>query len=289
MKALNIKGLIVSAAIFVCALTLAVVLMLCMDNAKSPPEEESSERESETNMPPEAEAISTDSYVYLTDISAYKSILNTKDDKYKTLVNKENPLGAEYAPESLTALDKSITLYEKYIELEHGAAQAATALVAEMRAQGFKDVYVTSAYRSYAYQKQLFDNYCEQERQKNPSLGEDEIREKVLTYSAAPGTSEHQSGLCMDLFISPGMTDLVNYGYETDDYPDDVGFAETPEFLWLKDNAHKFGFILRFPDGKENETGYNYESWHYRFVGIDMASKIKASGLTLEKYLEQNS
>ena len=78
---------------------------------------------------------------------------------------------------------------------------------------------------------------------------------------------------------------LWNYGNETPNNPYDKGFAETAEYKWLKDNAHKFGFILRYPEDKTDITGYAYESWHYRFVGIDAATDIYESGLTLEEYL----
>ena len=91
----------------------------------------------------------------------------------------------------------------------------------------------------------------------------------------------------MDLFVSPGMTELVNYGKETT-ATGDIGFAETEEFRWLLENAHKFGFILRFPEDKTNITGYSYESWHFRFVGRDEATKIYQSGLCFEEYLDLN-
>jgi D-alanyl-D-alanine carboxypeptidase len=82
------------------------------------------------------------------------------------------------------------------------------------------------------------------------------------------------------------MRELENYGSEGK-YPDDVGFAETEAFKWLQNNAHKFGFILRFPENKTDITGYNYESWHYRFVGVPAASEIHEKQITLEEYLAE--
>ena len=96
-------------------------------------------------------------------------------------------------------------------------------------------------------------------------------KKKVLTYSAYPGTSEHQTGLCLD-FITDNMTDL------------DESFEDTAAFRWLSENAHKYGFILRYPEDKVDLTGYKYEPWHIRFVGLDMAEKIHSCGLTLEEY-----
>ena len=79
-------------------------------------------------------------------------------------------------------------------------------------------------------------------------------------------------------------SDLVNYTSENT--KGGIGFAETDAFEWLCENAHKFGFILRYPDGKTDETGYSYESWHYRFVGVDAATKIYNANMTLEKWVD---
>ena len=145
------------------------------------------------------------------------------------------------------------------------------------------NIFITSGYRSYARQKSLFDNYVYEEWLKDNSLTQSQLEAKVLQYSAYPGTSEHQSGLCLDLITSSMKEDLVNYASENS--KGGIGFAETEEFEWLKENAHKFGFVLRYHDGKQDITGYAYESWHYRFVGIDAATKIYNSGLTLEEWL----
>ena len=102
-------------------------------------------------------------------------------------------------------------------------------------------------------------------------LTEEAAREEVLTYSAAPGTSEHQTGLCCDMH---------NLGAA------DVAFANEDAYKWLKENCWKFGFILRFPEGKDDITGYQFEPWHYRFVGRYTAEKIHNSNMCLEEYLD---
>ena len=140
----------------------------------------------------------------------------------------------------------------------------------EMRAEGFTGVYVTSAYRSYTYQNSLFNTYINDEMKKGLSYAE--AKERVLTYSALPGTSEHHTGLCVDLFHN-GMTEL------------DESFADYPVYEWLLENAWKFGFVLRYPEGEADVTGYTYEPWHYRFVGRYHAYVMKENGLTLEEYL----
>ena len=104
-------------------------------------------------------------------------------------------------------------------------------------------------------------------------LSREDAEAVVLSYSAAPGQSEHQSGLCID-FITMSMSGLTNEQFEA-----------TAAFRWLRENACRFGFILRYPSDKTKVTGYSYESWHYRFVGREIAMEISQRGITLEEYL----
>lgn len=208
-----------------------------------------------------------------------------KGSKYLLLANKDNPLDEDYTPESLFRLDESYTMGGKTVELETETADAAILLIDAMRADGIDDVYVTSGYRTYAYQAYLFDKYIAEESAKHPDWNDEQIKAEVLTYSAAPGTSEHQTGLCLDLMTSE-MSGLWNYGSETPDNPYDKGFAETDAFEWLCEHAHEYGFILRYPEDKVSVTKYSYESWHYRYVGVEHATKIYEQGITLEEYLD---
>lgn len=208
-----------------------------------------------------------------------------KDDMYLKLVNKSNPAGEDYVPENLVPVDTAYTTGAKSIELEECVAKAVISMIDAMRAEGINNVSVTSAYRTYEYQEQLFARYIAEEREKHPTWSDEEVRAEVLTYSAAPGTSEHQTGLCVDL-ITDEMAGLWNYGSETPNYLYDKGFAETAAFEWLGEHAHEYGFILRFPEDKTEITGYSYESWHYRYVGVEHAKKIHEEGITLEEYLE---
>lgn len=207
-----------------------------------------------------------------------------KKDMYLILVNKENAAGESYVPEDLVELDKSYTNGGKSVELEKKAAEAVLSMIDAMKADGIKNVTVTSGYRTYKYQQSLFDRYCNQEKEAHPTWSDTEVENYVLTYSAYPGTSEHQTGLCVDL-ITNEMEGLWNYGSETPNNPYDKGFAETSAYTWLLKNAHKFGFILRYPEDKTDITGYSYESWHYRFVGVSAATEIYEKGITLEEYL----
>lgn len=119
------------------------------------------------------------------------------------------------------------------------------------------NIYIASGFRSYERQVTLYNNYVKRDG-----------KEAADTYSARPGHSEHQTGLTFD----------VN---EVSDK-----FHNTPEANWLSENCYKYGFILRFPNGKQEETGFKYESWHFRYVGVELAKKLYNNGdwLTLEGY-----
>ena len=208
------------------------------------------------------------------------------DDKYLVLVNKENAVNATYVPDELVDIDPEYTTGGKSIQLERTALDALIKMLEDMKKDGITNVTVTSAYRTYEYQKKLFDGYIANESKVHPTWSEDRVREEVLTYSAAPGTSEHQTGLCVDLFTDE-MEGLYNSGEETPNNPWDKGFAETKAYEWLCKHAHEYGFILRFPENKTGVTGYSYESWHYRYVGVEHATEIYKQGITLEEYLEK--
>ena len=212
-------------------------------------------------------------YTYRIDIGKYRDALFTTDPAYRVLVNKTYTVDAGYAPMRLSTLDASLTLSGKEVRLESTVALAAEALLRELWAYGWTDILVTSGYRTYSYQSSLFNQYIANERAAHPDWTYEQAVTQVLTYSARPGTSEHQTGLCMDLIVG-GANPVL-----------DESFADHACYRWLV--AHKFGFILRFPKGKETVTGYSYEPWHYRFVGVEAATEIYRRGITLEQYLEK--
>lgn len=118
------------------------------------------------------------------------------------------------------------------------------------------NLFICSGYRSYSYQSQLYNSYVSRDG-----------KEKADTYSARPGHSEHQTGLAMD----------INNASDS--------FIGTPEAKWIADNCWKYGFILRYPQNKQDITGYKYEPWHVRYLGKDLAKEVNDSGLTLEEFL----
>ncbi len=240
----------------------------------------------------------TAEYTYRTEIE--ESILSTDlDPAYLLLANKDHPLEETYAPEHLVDLKSSILAEgdrSKGLKLEERTAAALMLMLEEMERDGVSDILVTSAYRTFDYQRSLYQTYLKNEQsgistEAYAHFGVDYIRRNytdhgltelspadakavVLSYSAYPGTSEHQTGLCVD-FITKKTGDVLNESFE-----------DTEAFEWLSENAYRFGFILRYPKEKENVTKYTYEPWHYRFVGREAATDIHFGDLTLEEYLE---
>ncbi len=229
--------------------------------------------------PPETEPPADPVPAFKADLSAYEAYMAPADrDGYLLLVNKTHPIDADSVPADLTYLPQEYAVYsgEWRARMTSVAAGAYTAMLTELSANGYTDVKATLAYRSYATQSYLYNNYIAEEMAKNPALSKEEARAIVETYSAPPGTSEHQTGLCTDMHNVYNRPDL-----ELED------FEKTDAYLWLRDNCWKFGFILRFPRGKEEITGYQFECWHFRFVGRYHAKRIFDSGLCLEEYLEK--
>ena len=208
--------------------------------------------------------------IFKSNLEEYEKYMDVTDERYLVVVNKKSTIDRSYKPEKLVPVKDT----HKDIELSETAEKALEAMFIEMRKEGFKNIFVTSAYRSYDYQNHLFYNvYIPQEQA--TGLSYEKAKEKVLTYSALPGTSEHHTGLCVDLMTS-SMTEL------------DESFADDPVYPWLLENAWKFGFVLRYPADKVDTTGYSFEPWHYRFVGRYHAYKMYTSGLCLEEYTAEN-
>lgn len=209
-------------------------------------------------------------YEFMTDLSQYEQYMCPEDpDAFLILVNREKTLDAAYAPSNLVDIRASRAgRTERMVETAEMALQA---LYIEMRAAGYTDVSVTSGYRTYAKQASLYKTYTDREMQEHPDWTRARAEQEVDTYSARAGTSEHQTGLCVD------MHNLSSASKR---------FAEKAAYTWLIENCYKFGFILRFPEGKEEITGYSFEPWHYRFVGRYHASEMYRLDMCLEEYIE---
>lgn len=189
-------------------------------------------------------------------------ILNQSD--YDVVVNKNRFLSSDYIPEDLVRVNVPTQLENPEVnQMRKIAADRLYELFEGAKKEGFTLV-ARSGYRSYNTQDILYRSIVKSKGQAYADR-----------YSAKPGTSEHQTGLAMDI-TSKG----VNFQLSED-------FGKLPEGIWVKENAHKYGFIIRYPKGKEKIVGYEYEPWHIRYVGVELATKIYESGLTVEEYFRK--
>lgn len=162
--------------------------------------------------------------------------------------------------QGILVVNKTYSLPSTYNPGMNSEAMAAFESMKKAAATDGINLFIVSGFRSYSYQANLYKNYVARSGQSEADR-----------FSARPGHSEHQSGLAMDLNSASSS------------------FAGTKEAIWLANNSYRFGFIVRYPEGKESITGYKYEPWHMRYLGIENAAKVYASGLCLEEYLKIDS
>ena len=264
----------------VIALVMAVVLMFCTsacskeedEHTKLPEEStivlEPAGGEPATDVPEESSAPEEQPEQEPTepDPPAEPEIPVPEDKSVLILVNPDN-----YIPEGYTV--ELETVQSKY-QLDKKAAESARNLLAAAKEAGF-DVALCSAYRTVEKSAELY------QRKVNELLSygysEAEAKTEAAKWVAPPGTSEHHTGLAMDLV----STDY--WGYYSDLEHDYENFDS---FKWLYEHCDEFGFILRYPKDKQDITGITYEPWHYRYVGTEAAAYIMENGLCLEEYLE---
>ena len=170
------------------------------------------------------------------------------------LLNKYNLVSKSYKPKNLVQVS---TEYAKENILLTEETKNQFILMAEAAKKENLTLYAISGYRDYTYQENLYNNYY--------SIDGNKANE----YSSKPGHSEHHTGLAIDI------------SNKTTSYEE---FDKTEEFKWMQENAHKYGFILRYPEDKTNETLYQYEPWHYRYVGIKISTYIKKHNISFEEY-----
>ena len=183
----------------------------------------------------------------------YMGVESMKSFPSVLLVNDANRLSADYAPADLVNLYEqrhSFRLASSDIYMSREAYTAMEKMFSAAEADGVNGFVITSGYRSYDRQIEIF-------------------AETEAGKAQQPGASEHQTGLAFD------VTAENNGGFET-----------TVQYSWLCDNAYKYGFIQRYPAGKESITGIAYEPWHYRYVGVEVATFIHEKGITLEEFCE---
>lgn len=171
------------------------------------------------------------------------------------LVNKYNGLDSSFAPSDLVNINLQYAYANNLIRTEVNdqfVLMAKAALKANIK------LIVNSSYRSYKDQEKTYNNLVSSKGKKEADV-----------MAARAGYSEHQTGLALDI---------------TTNLKDDEEFIDTEAFTWLKNNSYKYGFILRYPSDKEDITGYSYEPWHYRYVGVDAATRIYNENITFDEY-----
>jgi D-alanyl-D-alanine carboxypeptidase len=186
----------------------------------------------------------------------------TDPDSPWIIANKQHKLPAGYVPKGLSVPNVGVA-YSRANDssrLQAPAAAALEKLVAGAKTAGF-DIILVSGYRSYATQASLYSGYVK-------SMGQAEADRS----SARPGFSEHQTGLAADIGRADRKCDIA------------ACFGTTPEGQWVRAHAYEYGFVIRYPDGKEPVTGYEYEPWHLRYVGTELAAQLQQSGQTLEEF-----
>lgn len=191
---------------------------------------------------------------YTNDIPLSKD----KASKLDVIVNKYYKLDKDYEPEDLTVINSKFASGTQKLRKE--AADKFEEMASDMLKENLK-IYAGSTYRSYSYQEGLYNRYVKKDGFK-----------EAETYSARAGYSEHQLGLAVDI-----VNGKWNYLSEGD-----------KEYTWLINNSYKYGFILRYPHESEYITGYVFEDWHFRYLGIDLATKVYESKLTYDEYIARD-
>ncbi|GAA1809419.1 M15 family metallopeptidase [Nesterenkonia flava] len=205
-----------------------------------------------------ADSAEADSF---TDERSFDPAVNLDPESISVLVNRSHPLH-DWEPQDLVVPD--VPANREGIALREEAADALEALFAEAQ-ESYPNLALASGYRSYDYQVEV---YSEAHRR----LG----TQGADVYHSRPGYSEHQSGLAADLLSWDHMDCILS-----------ECFSDTPEGRWLAENAHTYGFIIRYPRGQEDITGFPYEPWHLRYLGVESATAVHESGLTLEEFWDQ--
>jgi zinc D-Ala-D-Ala carboxypeptidase len=242
------------------------------DGQADQPNDEVEDTESEPNNNEQAEEEIT-SEDELTLEAAYFNVIQNSDGKNViqnpqntlSLVNKIFGLPENYIPADLVRPNVPFSFGDAKLEkslMRKEAADALEKMFAGAKSEGI-ELAAVSGYRSYGRQETIFTAEVNK-------VGE----EKALQAVARPGSSEHQTGLTMDI------------SSKTNNFNLNEQLGSTKEGVWLAHNAHKYGFILRYPRGKEGITGYMYEPWHFRYVGIKAATEIYENEWTLEEYFE---
>ena len=191
------------------------------------------------------------------------------------LVNKENPVTEDFVPADLVSLNEMtdsalIRIKYKNTLAVRAAAEALVRMLGDAAEEGLRKWQISAAYRSYADQERVLNAKINSYLNKHSGWSRSKARSAALQTVAVPGQSEHHLGLAFDINVRGASS-----------------FSSTRQYAWLRKNAWRYGFIQRYPKGKEKVTGYQAEAWHFRYVGGVHAKIIFEQELTLEEYLEK--
>ena len=187
---------------------------------------------------------------------------------FQMLVNRKNALKEDFVPNELVITDQNENNFHSYKDpnLKPMIHPVVFEQFQKMQKDALKDnvnIIIDSGYRSYHYQKEVYEK-----------ISQEKGIEYAEQFVALPGCSEHQTGLAVDFAA-------IRNGKYSDDIKEN-----DKESIWMKENAYRYGFILRYPKEKENITGYAFEPWHYRYVGIPLSQYLYQNNLTLEEYYD---
>lgn len=194
-----------------------------------------------------------------------------------TVVNKTNMLSKNFKEPKLLLLPDSLTNRpEATYHADARMVQPLTDLILAARRNGFTDIKMYAVYRPYWVQQSLYNNRVAKEKKNHPEITQAEAEKRAATVVAYPGSSEHHLGLSVDLYT---VSEMNKHG--------DLSrrFEDSACGKWLRENAHRFGFIMRYPKNKTAITKIEYEPWHFRYVGKTAAKEIYESGACLEEYV----
>lgn len=265
------RFIILSSISVVLVLTVGILGITALINKFSTPSDKQQNNSSNLSSNPSSSTVNNDASSIPANKDNYnpnnKQMVNVNgvelDANFRrvALINASNPLPDNYDKDiraSLVTVDATLRNNNYVTDIHKDVYPYITAMVKAAQADGV-NLKVWSPFRSYGDQKVLFENQVKR-------VNGDE--QKAATVVARPGTSEHNTGLCADFNMA------------------DDKFESTPMYNWMVENAEDYGFILRYPKNKVDITGVIYESWHWRFVGINTAKEMNSLGMTLEEYVE---
>jgi len=188
------------------------------------------------------------------------STLTEDDGNLLVLVNKEYTVSRDYYPTDMVDIDGSLSTNQN-LKVKREAYDAYLEMLEDAKAEGL-NFCICSAYRGFGVQESLYYNSL--------AANGKEYTDKMFAY---PGRSEHHTGYAIDITSAS-----MNWGLSQN-------YADYPDGAWIAEHCSDYGFIIRYPKGKEDITGYMYEPWHIRYVGVDIAKEITEAGITFEEYM----